>query len=331
MASKLYDYTPTELQKLLDESNSYADLLRKLNMSEHGGNRITLRKIINEYDLDLSKINKNRKQENIKILQEIQFKEKPLSEILKKDVSYSSSTLIKRLFKEGLKQRKCEICGITKWMGKEITFQLHHKDEDHRNNELTNLQVLCPNCHSQTENYAGKSKSKKPKLTKEQEKKKAQRGISEDGLRFYDGYGNYKILCPVCKENFINKESEMCRKCYDKKRKMPKVSKEELFKILETNSYISAANLLGVDRKTVRSWYDYYIHKERKNEIMKINSDKAPSREKLKNDIRKTPFTKIGEKYGVTDNAVRKWCDVYKLPRKTSDIKKISDEDWIKI
>lgn len=85
MASKLYDYTPTELQKLLDESNSYADLLRKLNMSEHGGNRITLRKIINEYDLDLSKINTNRKQENIKILQEIQFKEKPLSEILKKD------------------------------------------------------------------------------------------------------------------------------------------------------------------------------------------------------------------------------------------------------
>ena len=56
MASKLYNYTPAELQELLDESNSYADLLRKLKMSEHGGNRTTLRKIIDEYDLDLTKI-----------------------------------------------------------------------------------------------------------------------------------------------------------------------------------------------------------------------------------------------------------------------------------
>jgi hypothetical protein len=34
---------------------------------------------------------------------------------------------------------------------------------------------------------------------------------------------------------------------------------------------------------------------------------------------------------GVTDNAVRKWCDKYKLPRKVSEIKNYTDEEWEKI
>lgn len=55
------------------------------------------------------------------------------------------------------------------------------------------------------------------------------------------------------------------------------------------------------------------------------------SREELKNLIRTTPFTQIGKQYNVSDNAVRKWCDKYNLPRKATDIKKISDDDWGKI
>lgn len=56
-----------------------------------------------------------------------------------------------------------------------------------------------------------------------------------------------------------------------------------------------------------------------------------PSRDELKALIRVTSFTEIGRKYGVSDNSVRKWCDRYGLPRKVSDIKNISDEDWILI
>lgn len=52
------------------------------------------------------------------------------------------------------------------------------------------------------------------------------------------------------------------------------------------------------------------------------------SREELKKLIRTTSFTQIGKQYGVSDNAIRKWCDKYNLPRKVSDIKKISDKDW---
>ena len=52
------------------------------------------------------------------------------------------------------------------------------------------------------------------------------------------------------------------------------------------------------------------------------------TREELKNLIRTTPFTRIGEQFGVSDNAVRKWCDKYNLPRKVSEIKQYSDEEW---
>ena len=55
------------------------------------------------------------------------------------------------------------------------------------------------------------------------------------------------------------------------------------------------------------------------------------TRDELKSLIRSTPFTQIGVKYNVTDNAVRKWCDKFGLPRKVSDIKKYTDEEWEKI
>lgn len=55
------------------------------------------------------------------------------------------------------------------------------------------------------------------------------------------------------------------------------------------------------------------------------------TREELKQLIRTTPFTQIGKQFGVSDNAIRKWCDKYNLPRKSSEIKKYSDEEWDKI
>ena len=59
--------------------------------------------------------------------------------------------------------------------------------------------------------------------------------------------------------------------------------------------------------------------------------DMPVTREELKNLIRTMPFTKIGVKFGVTDNAIRKWCDKFNLPRKVSDIKQYSDEEWTKL
>lgn len=56
-----------------------------------------------------------------------------------------------------------------------------------------------------------------------------------------------------------------------------------------------------------------------------------PSREELKDLIRTKPFVQIGRQFGVSDNAIKKWCKTYNLPFRKIDIKEISDEDWEKI
>jgi group I intron endonuclease len=55
------------------------------------------------------------------------------------------------------------------------------------------------------------------------------------------------------------------------------------------------------------------------------------SREELKNYIRTRPFTWIGNKFNVSDNTIRRWCDSFNLPRKKSDITKIDNKEWVKI
>jgi 5-methylcytosine-specific restriction endonuclease McrA len=158
MASKLYDYTPTELQTLLDKSNSYADLLRKVGLNPKGRNPDTLKKIIKEYNLDETMLNKNRSDLYSQCAYDTHKKNSYfLEDILDgKYPNYQSNKLLKRLIKEGYKENKCECCGIFNWCNKPITFHLHHKDGNHNNNKLENLEVLCPNCHSQTETFAGK-------------------------------------------------------------------------------------------------------------------------------------------------------------------------------
>lgn len=61
----------------------------------------------------------------------------------------------------------------------------------------------------------------------------------------------------------------------------------------------------------------------------KEQAKNIPDKDILKSLLRTTPFIQIGKQYGVTDNAVRKWCDKYNLPRKSSEIKKYSDEEWL--
>ena len=67
---------------------------------------------------------------------------------------YIESTCVKshilklKLIKDELKEDKCEICGNFEWQGIKLPLELHHKDGNHYNNNLDNLQILCPNCHS---------------------------------------------------------------------------------------------------------------------------------------------------------------------------------------
>ena len=68
-------------------------------------------------------------------------------------INTSNAAKRRRLIEDGIKEAKCECCGLSEWMGKPIPLELHHKDFNHYNNELSNLQILCSNCHMQAHNY----------------------------------------------------------------------------------------------------------------------------------------------------------------------------------
>ena len=80
------------------------------------------------------------------------------AEELAKNPLIGSHKLKLRLLEDGIREHKCECCGLTEWNGKPIPLELHHKDGNHYNNDLTNLEILCPNCHAQTDNYSCKKR-----------------------------------------------------------------------------------------------------------------------------------------------------------------------------
>ena len=84
----------------------------------------------------------------------------PLHEIIVecKCPHYQSFKLKNRLYKEGIKKKNCENCGISHWLDKPLALELHHLDGNRQNHLLNNLKLLCPNCHSQTDTFRSKNR-----------------------------------------------------------------------------------------------------------------------------------------------------------------------------
>jgi DNA-binding CsgD family transcriptional regulator len=81
----------------------------------------------------------------------------PLEQLLVAGPRRNRNHLKRRLFDAGVKARRCELCGLCQWRGNAIPLALHHVNGDRHDNRLENLQVLCANCHSQTDTWAGRN------------------------------------------------------------------------------------------------------------------------------------------------------------------------------
>jgi hypothetical protein len=149
-------WTKIQLKEAVKVSYSYRQVLNKLNLKPAGGNYVQLKKYIKEYNFDVGHFKGKGWNRGLQFL----FTPKiPLDKILVKDNNFQSYKLKNRLIKEGLKKPQCEECGWSqKSFDGRLPLELHHIDGDPHNNSLSNLQILCPNCHSLKPNYRGRKK-----------------------------------------------------------------------------------------------------------------------------------------------------------------------------
>lgn len=90
-------------------------------------------------------------------LKDVRRKPIPISELFATKRIISSTYLKRRMVSSKCLENKCKECGVLEWRGHDLSLQLDHIDGNRRNNEQSNLRLLCPNCHSITATFAGRN------------------------------------------------------------------------------------------------------------------------------------------------------------------------------
>lgn len=153
---KKVKYTKELLEENVKDCYSFAELCRRLGLNPEGSNPKTLKKKMDEFDVDYSHFTGGawNKNPNNPI-----YRGK-YSPNLCEHSSLSSANAKTLVYRLGLKENKCEKCGLSEWNGEPLICELHHINGNTTDNRIENLIILCPNCHSQTDNFRSRNRKK---------------------------------------------------------------------------------------------------------------------------------------------------------------------------
>ena len=239
-------WTDDQLIFAVKSFNSISGVLSQLSLKAAGGNYKTIENAVKRLQLSTShwtgQGHLRGKSHNWAPIRAFQ-------DILVEDSDYTSTFKLKhRLIKASLLPLyECSVCHVSSWQGNNLALQLDHingKNNDHR---LENLRLLCPNCHSQTDTFAGKNKRKR---------------VGPEGIEPPVAISAAALeatvsaipprpqnQCNKCQRP-IQKRSSRCTYCKnDEKIAWP--SKEELEKLVWLTSCSKLSKQLGVSDKAI--------------------------------------------------------------------------------
>jgi hypothetical protein len=153
---KLRKYTAHQLAAAVENSTSLAQTLSKLGVAPYGGNYVVLKKAIRHFNLNTSHFtgqiwNKGK----------VIGPKQPIERYLSNELKIQSYKLKRKLLSEGVLKKMCSHCQNSEWLGQPVPLELDHINGDPFDNQLSNLRLLCPNCHALTPTYRGKNISSK--------------------------------------------------------------------------------------------------------------------------------------------------------------------------
>ena len=148
------NYSVEDFKQAVADNVSVAGVLRQLGLRPLGGNYRTIHRMIKEYNLDTTHFTGQGWNVGLK------FKPKvPISDemVFTKDSIYKCSWRLRERYKKHTGIHYCEQCRLSTWLGQDIPLEIHHINGINTDHRISNLQLLCPNCHALTNNYRGRA------------------------------------------------------------------------------------------------------------------------------------------------------------------------------
>jgi len=146
-------YSIEKLKQVIKSCTSIRQVLDILNLVPAGGNYQTIKNHIKNHDIDISHFTGQGWSRGTKV-----GPKRSIEDYLSNKQPIQSWKLKRRLLQDKFFEPKCYGCSNQFWLDQPISLELHHIDGDNTNNNLSNLTILCPNCHALTDNYRGKNK-----------------------------------------------------------------------------------------------------------------------------------------------------------------------------